>query len=135
MDSIAGPWLNSSKPWPERTGEGPRFETHLKLVGELSRLSPMLKNQGFIEEKEYRLISAPSALYVEGQVKFRSQRGLVVPYREFSLDDSDLWRQVRVVVGPTPHSEESEASIRFLLRSNTGFGHNVKITKISYREW
>lgn len=135
VKSIAGPWLNSSTPWPEQNGEGPRFETHLRLVGELSRLSPILKNKGFLEEKEYRLISEPSTSYVEGQVKFRNQRGLVVPYREFKLNDNDLWRQVRVVVGPTPHPEESIASVKELLRSNTGFAHDVKITKCSYREW
>ena len=135
VDSIAGPWLNSHTPWPEMTGEGPRFETHLRLVGELSRLSPRLKNNGFREEREYRLISEPSTHYVEGQVKFRNQRGLVVPYREFELDDSELWRQVRVVVGPTPHPEESKASARLLLRSNTGFAHDIKTTKCSYREW
>jgi hypothetical protein len=135
VDSIAIPWLNSSTPWPEQPGEGPRFEIHLRLVGELSRLSPRLKNKGFLEEKEYRLISEPSALYVEGQVNFRNQRGLVVPYREFELNDNDLWRQVRVVVGPTPHPEESNASVYELLRSNTGFAHDIKITKCSYREW
>ena len=136
VDSIAGAWLNSSAPWPEQTGEGPRFEISLKLVHKLSRLSPMLKNQAFLEEKEYRLISEPSASYVEGQKKFRNQRGLVVPYREFRLDDDDLWRQVRAVVGPTPHPEESKASVYELLRSDrTGCAHDVRITKCSYREW
>lgn len=135
VDSIAGPWLNSSTPWPEQDGEGPRFETHLKLVAELSRLSPRLKNKGFLEEKEYRLISELSFSYVEGQVKFRNQRGMVVPYREFELNDNYLWQKVRVVVGPTPHPEESQASVYQLLRSNTGFAHDVKITKCSYREW
>ena len=135
VDSIAGAWLNSSAPWPEQPGEGPRFEISLNLVHELSRLSPMLKNQAFLEEKEYRLISEPSASYVEGQEKFRNHRGLVVPYREFRLDD-DLWRQVRVVVGPTPHPEASKASVSALLRSDrTGCAHDVRITKCSYREW
>ena len=73
VDSIAGPWLNSSMPWPEQPGEGPRFETHLRLVDELSRLSSTLKNKGFLEENEYRLVSEPSVLHVEGQMKFRSQ--------------------------------------------------------------
>ena len=135
VDSIAGPWLNSSTPWPELPGEGPRFETHLRLLDELSRLSPKLKNKGFLEEKEYRLISEPSVGYVKGQVKFRNQKGLVVPYREFKLNDDDLWQKVRVVVGPTPHPEESDASVYELLQSNTGFAHDVKITKCSYREW
>ena len=135
VDSTIETWLNSGFPWPEPAGEGPRFETHLKLVCELSSLSPRLKNKGFVEEKEYRLISEPSTSYIEGQVKFRNQRGLVVPYREFKLNDDDLWRQVRVVVGPTPHPEESKASVYELLRSNTGFAHDVKRTKCSYREW
>ncbi len=136
VDSIAGAWLNSNSPWPEQTGEGPRFEISLSLVHELSRLSPMLKNQAFLEEKEYRLISEPSAFYVEGQKKFRNQRGLVVPYREFRLDNDDLWRQVRAVVGPTPHPEQSKASVYALLRSDrTGCAHDVRITKCSYREW
>lgn len=136
VDSIAGSWLDSSTPWPEQCGEGPRFETHLRLVGELSRLSPKLKNQAFLEEKEYRLISEPSVCYVEGQKKFRNQRGLVLPYREFRLDNDDLWRQVRAVVGPTPHPEASKASVYALLRSDrTGCAHDVRITKCSYREW
>jgi len=135
VDSIAGPWLDSTTPWPEQSGEGPRLETHLRLVGELSRLSPRLKNKGFLEENEYRLISEPSVLHAEGQMKFRNQRGLVVPYREFELNDNDLWRQVRVVVGPTPYPEESKASVYALLRNKTGFAHDVKITKCSYREW
>lgn len=135
VDSIAGAWLHSSAPWPEQSGEGPRFEIALNLSYELSRLSPMLKNQAFLEENEYRLISEPSVLHVEGQMKFRNQSGLVIPYREFELNDNDLWRQVRVVVGPTPHPEESHASVYALLRNKTGFGNDVKITKCSYREW
>lgn len=133
--SIAEPWLNSNTPWPEQPGEGPRFDACSKLVDELSRLSPILKNQAFHEENEYRLISEPSARFVEGQKKFRAQRGLVVPYREFELKNSDLWRQVRAVVGPTPHPEQSKASVYALLRDKTGFAHDVQMTKCSYREW
>lgn len=137
VDSIAKPWLNSNAPWPEQPGEGPRFDACNKLVDELSRLSPILKNQAFHEENEYRLISEPSAHFVEGQKKFRAQRGLVVPYRDFKLNNSDLWRQVRAVVGPTPHPEQSKASVYALLRGRdkNGCAHDVQITECSYREW
>lgn len=135
VDSTIETWLNSDFPWPEKEGEGPRFEIHPKLVGALSRLSPRLKNKGFVEEKEYRLISKPSYSFVEGQVKFRNQRGLVVPYRQFDIDDDDLWRKVRVVVGPTPHPEESKASVYQLLRGKTGYAHSIALTKCSFREW
>ena len=136
VDSIAGSWLSSSEPWPEKPPcEEPRFAVSGNLIHKLAGISPRLKNEAFREEQEYRLISRPTATFVKGQQKFRHQRSIVVPYREFRLDDKDLWRQVRVVVGPTPHREESEASVYELLRCNTGYGHAVRATKASYREW
>lgn len=135
VDSISNSWIYSTGSWPEKDGEGPRFEIYINLIYALSSLSPKLKNPAFKEEQEFRIFSEPTSKYAKGVMKFRPQRGLVVPYREIKLEDDDLWRTARVVVGPSPHPEESRASVYQLLRCNTGYAPNIRITEASYREW
>ncbi len=106
-----------------------------KLIWELARVCPILKNVAFKREVEWRLISEPRSGGEHNQIQFRSKNGMVIPYKEFTLNDAELWRKVRVTVGPSPHPEESHASVYQLLRCHTGFAHAITNTSASYRAW
>jgi hypothetical protein len=106
-----------------------------QLIWKLTEVCPILKNPAFKSEKEYRLISKPHAGNSFGNIQFRNQKGAVVPYVDFSLDDEILSRKIRVNVGPTPHPRESLASVYSLLRWRTGYAHDIKNSSIPYRYW
>lgn len=105
------------------------------LIWELARTCPILKNNAFKSEAEWRIISEPRSGGDHDQIQFRTKNGMVVPYKEFSLNDKELWKKVRVTVGPTPHPEESRKSVYQLLRCHTSCAHAVTNTCASYRDW
>ena len=105
-----------------------------QLIWKLTQVCPLIKNTAFKSEEEYRLISKPRAGN-NFEVKFRDQEGSVIPYVEFSLDDKILSRKIEVTISPTPHPEESYASVYSLLRWRTGYAHAIKNSKIPYRYW
>ena len=120
---------------------GPNAESLIKctlsgrLIWELARTCPILKNNAFKSEAEWRLISKPRSGGDHDQIRFRTKNGMVIPYKEFLLNDKELWRKVRVTVGPTPHPEESRKSVYQLLRCHTGCAHAVTNTCTPYRDW
>jgi len=119
---------------------GPDAESLLRctlsnhLIWKLAQVCPLIKNNAFRNEEEYRLISKPHAGN-KFDIKFRDQKGSIIPYVEFSLDDEILSRKIEATVSPTPHPEESHASVYGLLRWRTGYAHHIKNSSIPYRYW
>jgi hypothetical protein len=74
------------------------FQSHL------SRISLLLKNDGFEEGKEYRLIYTKSQ---PGQVEFRKGRNGLIPYHvlEFDKTEGSVSDRFQLVVGPSPLDE------------------------------
>jgi hypothetical protein len=87
---------------------------------ELLRLSPILKHSAFVEEREWRLIAfrwsnAPDIL-------FRAQRGAIVPYLKFRIEDEqnkitprstgNVDHMLGIVSGPT----EDRTRVSFAVR-------------------
>lgn len=68
-------------------------------------------------------------------IKFRDQKGVVIPDVEFSLDDEILLREIKVTVSPTSHPEESYASAYSLLRWRTEYSHAIRNSRIPFRYW
>ncbi len=131
-----------AKPTPhELLSAGPNAESVIRctlsnnLAWKLAQVCPILKNAAFKSEKESRLISEPRSGGDIDQWSFRADGGMVVPYKEFLLNDSTLWRKARVTIGPPPHPKESFASVYKLLRCNTGFAHAITNSRAPYRTW
>lgn len=130
---IVRPWLESAE---LRVNDNQsRFLVSNKLVWELLRHGSRIKDPSFAEERESRIISQPEWKYEPVKLRYRSRKGLVVPYTTVSLpDDSDFWGKVRVVVGPTPYPEESKASAYDLVRRYRMQVIKVDISCVPYRE-
>jgi hypothetical protein len=134
VDRVAIPWIrNATLPVSE---DGDRFKIGNKLTWELVRTASRLKNSSFSEESESRIVSLPERGYDANNLFFRARGGLVVPYTELTLPDSaDFWGRVRIVIGPTPHPNESKRSVYDLVRRYRGHAVGISITQTPYREW
>ncbi len=101
----------------------------------LHRYGPLLKDDSFRDEKEWRLISPPLNCRSKA-FGFREGNSMLIPYYKFPLvDEEGHLRLHEVVVGPTPHPKQAEMSVRsFLVRC---FQREVKVesSKVPYRSW
>jgi DUF2971 family protein len=115
----------------------------LKALGgnlrpDLNTYAPILKDESFKEEREWRIISSP---IMARRLDYREGRSLIVPYYRLPLceDNQDLELH-EVVIGPTPDVERSKISLTSFMLSQkvakrrTG-GFNVKISQVPYRDW
>jgi hypothetical protein len=108
------------------------------LRPDLHAYAPILKDESFKEEREWRIISRP--LFSQ-RLDYREGRSLIVPYYKLPLCEDDQRLELHeVVIGPTPHAERSKSSLASLMRSHDvvmqGNGEvNVSISKVPYRDW
>jgi hypothetical protein len=112
--------------WMIKKSDGPI----IKLFQIIVDRSPFMKDFSFRQEEEYRIVYNNNG----ENIQFDEGKTLIKPYYEGDLKDekgklpvSEIW------VGPTPHKELSELSVRKLL-DKYGYGKvDVKISKIPYR--
>jgi hypothetical protein len=96
--------------------------------------APAIKDGGFREEDEWRIVFRGTRY----DSSFREGSSLLVPYIELDLagkDNEGIDCIASVTVGPTPHPELSEQSVRDLLGR-----YNVKCdttfrSEIPFRNW
>ncbi|PTP39364.1 hypothetical protein CWO07_02005 [Vibrio splendidus] len=116
--------------------QGANFFAKRTLYLELIIASLRMKNEGFSEEKEHRMIVS-----VEGQdrakkVQFRASNNIVVPYIAWDFDPKAI---KAIHIGPVKDKALSRLSIENMLRhlsdvSPELYGHlEVKESVISYR--
>ena len=61
---------------------------------------------------------------------------MLVPYYKISLTGTDKQPMLKdVVIGPTPHLEQSRQSVRSFLVSQNLKNVPVNITKVPFRAW
>lgn len=102
-----------------------RFEEKVLFI------SQMIKEKGFEEEKEWRLITSPLDYY---DAKFRPGVNSLIPYWEFDLDLAKTL--LSITIGPTPEKELSKLAVSGLtIKHYLEKKRNIKIeySKISYR--
>ena len=134
IERLAGTWVR--QPGLPLSDDNGRFSVSSPLIGEVITASSRLKHESFAEEKESRLVSRIGRRYAAEERYFRASRGLIVPYTKIVLpDDIGFWGKVHVVVGPTPHPEESSASAYALIRRYRDHAVAVDVTRTPYREW
>jgi hypothetical protein len=108
------------------------------LVAYLNRYAPILKDESFKEEREWRIISRP---VVCQRLDYREGRSLIVPYYRLPLSaDNQNLKLHEVVIGPTPDAERSRSSLISLLISQKVVMHgeggvNVRVSQVPYRDW
>lgn len=89
-----------------------------------------LKHPAFCEEREWRIlyqVDSPA-------LQYRIRNSMMVPYVELPLNDfSSLLG--KIIVGPSPHVEETTNSIQSLMRERGITGVDVAPTGVPYRHW
>jgi len=78
-------------------------------------ISPMIKDKGFEDEEEWRLIFKGGRTDPE----FRSGNSSIIPYWKINLNLNKTLYQI--VIGPTPLKDQSKNAVRTLLRKKTLF--------------
>ncbi len=97
----------------------------------IGHLGPMVKDEGFSGEKEYRLIHELQMREM-GSVRFRQKKTLLSRYLPLShpqvaASRSPLLPIAEVKIGPSRHKELSAVSVRTLLRQ-LGYGSLAPVT-------
>jgi hypothetical protein len=101
-------------------------------------IAPILKDQSFKEEREWRVISRP--MFAKG-LDYREGRSLVVPYYNLPLcEDGQRLHLHEIVIGPTKDAERSKSSVTSLIVSRKVVmqgiaGVNIRISQVPYRDW
>jgi len=108
------------------------------LRPDLHRYAPILKDESFKEEREWRIISRP---VFAKRLDYREGKSLIVPYYKLPLcEDNQTLELHDVVIGPTSDAERSKSSVTSLMVSHKvrmqGTGPvNVTVSKVPYRDW
>lgn len=121
----------------------PKHVRVLCTLLELSETAARLKDQAFVSEQEWRLVSSGLREDDARSLRFRSRHGMVIPYQRCSLESKeaavtrDLWEKVRIIVGPNRELEASIASVKRLIRTYSPISSAAQVTPTSvpYRFW
>lgn len=108
------------------------------FLADLNRYAPILKDESFSEEREWRIISRP-LMSSSKDFCFREGRSLLIPYSKLSLSYDDLaFRLKEVVIGPTRDQERSKSSVTSFLRHEGLMKRlevDVESSKVPFRDW
>ena len=108
------------------------------LLPYLNRYAPILKDESFRAEKEWRVITGPLSSRSQS-FDFRAGRSLLIPYSKFPLSGEGLkFRLYKIVIGPTQDEARSRSSVlSFLMHEGVlkGLEVPVEISKVPYRSW
>lgn len=119
-----------------RTSEGPekpQADAAVQwLCAEVAELAPLFKNEGFHEEKEWRIVAKEP----KGQIKFRASSSYLAPYVELELFSDAARPALReVIIGPNPNQGRCQMSISMLLESTGLTDVDVKVSSIPFNSW
>lgn len=113
------------------------WKTGGNLLPYLYRYAPILKDQSFEGEREWRIISRPISAH---SLDYREGRSLIVPYYRLALWEDGQKTQIDgIIVGPTRDSERSMASVSRLIKGRNvireRFKTPIKVSQVPYRDW
>lgn len=116
--------------------QGADFIAKLTTYMELVVASLRMKNEGFSEEKEHRMIVSVKGSDRAKQVKFRAKNDVVIPYIAWDIDPKAI---KAIHIGPVKNKDLTRQSIENMLRHQSEiapdfYAHiEIKESKISYR--
>lgn len=107
----------------------------MDIFEKILQLLPIIKNEHFKEEKEWRLISSPFRT-LKDRIRFRPGKTVIIPYCEFELAENKKEFAIKsITIGPTPNENESRLSLKTLLDKEDASGKTkIYQSKIPYRE-
>lgn len=125
------------------------WKTGGNLLPYLYQYAPMLKDQSFAEEREWRIISGP--IFAQN-LDYREGRSLIIPYYRLPLWEEGQETEIfEIIVGPTRDVERSIKSVgRMIMGRKVIKGRNlkgldlikdrwgyttIKASRVPYRDW
>lgn len=125
--------------FPEPSTYGYNAETRVLTIPpasnfwhELSQIAPLIKDKGFQEEQEWRLISEKGIGYED--VYFRRGVSYIIPYFPLKLPAiKDVISSI--TIGPTPHPKISQDTLSMLLFKENFSKPKLPISEIPFRFW
>ncbi len=99
---------------------------------DLSQIAPLIKDKGFQEEQEWRLISGKGIGYED--VNFRAGVSFIIPYFPLKLPAiKDIISSV--TIGPTPHPNIAQETLSMLLFKENFSRLKLPISEVPFRFW
>lgn len=99
------------------------------------QLAPIIKDESFSEEKEWRLVSSVVSSK-SPQFAFREGEFSLIPYYNFQIEDEHGRLSIRsIVVGPSPHMELARNSLSTFLAASKLPTVDIVGSKIPFRNW
>jgi hypothetical protein len=121
-------------PWRDMPGQ-PRIPRGGNMAARLHRFAPILKDQAFEGEREWRIITKPLSCRFE-RFAFRSGPSTLIPYYRVPLCSEAIPFEIaEVVVGPSPRQEAALSATRSFLVSKELRETPVEISKVPFRNW
>ena len=94
------------------SGKPDNLEADIYMLSELTLLAPFCKNPHFFEEKEFRI---SYGIDKDTDCNFTNRNGLIIPYIELDFDIISCIN--RIIIGPSPRSDDRVRSVKALLKS------------------
>ena len=111
----------------------PFFDKIDLAVADMIACASTLKHYSFKEEQEWRLIVGPLAPESD-RICYRPSERAVIPYVEIDFNAVGLPIE-HIVVGPGPHQQRSEGSLRQMLKPWGLEGVEIDLSAAPYRSW
>jgi hypothetical protein len=110
-------------------------EVYQEFASLLALISPVIKDDSFEEESEWRLVSLPHAID-RNDWRFRPGRSSIVPYYQVDLAFKNTAFELEsVVVGPTPNVDLAVSALEAMLGAKGIKIGQVQPSQIPYRDW
>lgn len=113
-----------------------QHEKMLEIINtSVCQLAPIIKDESFSEEKEWRLVSSVVSSK-SPQFAFREGEFSLIPYYNFQIADEHGNSSIKtIVVGPSPHMELARNSLSTFLNANRLPTVEIISSKIPFRNW
>jgi DUF2971 family protein len=102
------------------------------------QVAPLLKDPSFVEEREWRLVSAPIPS-TDPRIRFRERGSILVPYVELQVevpeDGGDRATLKEVMIGPMRDAFHAGHSLGSFLQSCGIRKYVIRNSEIPYRSW
>lgn len=101
------------------------------FVGKINEIAPLMKDTGFHEEAEWRIISRNPPVKNE----FRHSKSHITPYIKLPILEEFRDSIKEIIIGPNPEKLRCENSVERLLRVSGFADVELKLSTIPFSSW
>jgi hypothetical protein len=99
----------------------------------VASIATTFKHPSFAEEREWRLVVGP-LLNDSKRIKYRAALSAIIPFIEIYYD-SNSFPLKHIIVGPGPHKERNEGSLKQMLKIFGFQSVDVSLSTVPFRNW